>query len=85
MEKLGVEYDQEKVKEAEEGKNPNACPICGKDSGESRNCPDHGTEGFERKPEQEAHGMRSGRFKTTPNISNPPRSEADDMREFWNY
>lgn len=52
MEKLGVELDDNKVKEAEAGKSPNACPICGKDSGESKNCPDHGTEGFEKRPEE---------------------------------
>lgn len=50
MEKLGVQYDEEKVKEAEKGeKNPNACPRCGKDAGEERNCPEHGTEPFETK------------------------------------
>lgn len=53
MEKLGVELNDNKVKEAEAGKSPNACPICGKDSGESKNCPDHGTEGFEKRPEEE--------------------------------
>ena len=52
MEKLGVQFDEEKVKEAEKGKDPNKCPQCGKDAGESRNCPDHGTEPFENKEEE---------------------------------
>lgn len=52
MEKLGVQYGDENVKEAGQDKNPNVCPLCGKDAGEGKNCPEHGTEGFEKKDDQ---------------------------------
>jgi len=48
MEKLGVEFDDRLTKQAEEGNQPNTCPACGRDAGEERNCPVHGTEYFER-------------------------------------
>ena len=73
MEKYGAELDNDKVKEAGQGKNPNACPLCGKDAGESKNCPEHGTLGFEKTIDP----VRTGRFSTTKSKSNLPRPEQE--------
>ena len=50
MEKYGVEFDDEKTKEAsQDGKKPTTCPICGKKLDDGGACPVHGTEPFEKR------------------------------------
>jgi len=51
MEKYGVQLDDEKVKEASEGKpSKGICPICREPLDSGGACPVHGTEPFERRP-----------------------------------
>lgn len=47
MEKYGVDLNEEKVKEANEG-NVNKCPWCGKELNENGFCPEHGSAPFEK-------------------------------------
>ena len=48
MEKYGVVTD-DPTKEADEGKDPTRCPICGEKLDGGGACPVHGTEPFEKK------------------------------------
>ena len=60
MEKVGVEIDTEKVKEAEAGAKTRTCPKCGAALvSDGQACPNHGTEPFEKKP-PEGDGSGSG-------------------------
>jgi len=52
MEKYGVVTD-DPTKEAEEGKDPTKCPICGETLDGGGACPVHGTEPFEKKDRNE--------------------------------
>ena len=52
MEKYGVKFDDEKVKQAQVKKDkgkPDSCPDCSKDLDSGGACPDHGTEPLEKK------------------------------------
>lgn len=60
MEKLGVELDDQKVKEAESGAKAGTCPKCGQALvSDGHACPTHGTEPFEKRP-PEGDGSGSG-------------------------
>jgi len=52
MEKYGVQFDDEKEKEASRDKQgkPGKCPVCGKELDSGGACPEHGTEPLEKKP-----------------------------------
>lgn len=65
MEKYGAELDDEKVKLAGVGKS-NMCPLCGADCGESKICPVHGQEGFEKT-------IKTGRASTSSAKTNTSR------------
>lgn len=52
MEKYGVVTD-DPTKEAEDGKDPKKCPICGRELDSGGACPVHGTEPFEKKNKDE--------------------------------
>jgi hypothetical protein len=47
MAKYGVQLDEDKVKESEEGQAPTNCPICLEELDDAGACPKHGTEPFE--------------------------------------
>jgi hypothetical protein len=56
MEKLGVEIDDQKTKQAAETQE-GSCPVCGAklEAGGLR-CPTHGTEPFEKQPDTGGDG-----------------------------
>jgi hypothetical protein len=52
MEKYGVEFDDQKTKEAQQGKKPGRCPICDRELDSGGACPEHGTEPLEKRPDE---------------------------------
>jgi nucleoid DNA-binding protein len=52
MDKYGV-VTEDPTKEADEGKGPTKCPICGEKLDSGGACPVHGTEPFEKKENDE--------------------------------